>query len=486
MERITHPAVLSILIPVYNEQNYLARILERVIAAPVPENLQKEIVIVNDASKDRTPQVIRELCAKYPQIRAFDQPVNMGKGAAIRRAIREMTGQFAIIQDADLEYDPNDYARVLQPILDGHADVVYGSRFATREMRRIVHYHHKLGNLFLTHLSNWATGLDLTDMETCYKAFRSELVKSIPIRSNRFGIEPELTAKLAKRKAVFYEVPISYHGRRYDEGKKIGWKDGVSAVWTIFKYWLIDDCYDEKNCRSVLQSMNHVRKYTQWQVRLASKWFGSKILEIGSGIGNVSRCLPQRERLTLTDCDPEYVRILENHYDGNDTINVCKLDVHSEEDVQAVMEKSQGKSQYDTLVMFNVLEHLEKDGDALRRLKPLLQNHGKLILILPQHKWLYGAMDKAEGHYRRYTSQGVKNLLSQSGYRVVKLRSFNFMALFGWFVNSVLLRRKNAGKFQLKIFNTLVPVSAFFERWLPLPGANLLVVAEPQPQASAR
>ncbi|MCL2305783.1 MAG: glycosyltransferase family 2 protein [Planctomycetaceae bacterium] len=233
---------LSILMPVYNEQCYLTRIVERVLAVPVPGDLRKELIIVNDASKDRTAEVIRDLCASYPEIRAFNQPVNKGKGAAIRRAVQEMTGQYAIIQDADLEYDPNDYAVVLKPLVEGLADAVYGSRFATREMRRIVHYHHKLGNLFLTHLSNFMTGLDLTDMETCYKAFRADLLKTIPLRSNRFGIEPEITAKLARRRAVVYEVPISYHGRDYAEGKKIGWRDGVSAIWTILKYAFVDDC----------------------------------------------------------------------------------------------------------------------------------------------------------------------------------------------------------------------------------------------------
>ena len=183
----------------------------------------------------------RELLSKHPEIKAFDQPVNQGQGAAIRRAVQEMTGQYAIIQDADLEYDPNDYMVVLKPLVEGLADAVYGSRFATREMRRIVHYHHKLGNLFLTHLSNFMTGLDLTDMETCYKAFRTDLLKTIPLRSNRFGIEPEITAKLARRKAVIYEVPISYHGRAYTDGKKIGWRDGVSAIWTILKYAFVDD-----------------------------------------------------------------------------------------------------------------------------------------------------------------------------------------------------------------------------------------------------
>ena len=233
--------------PVYNEQSYLTSIVERVLTVPVPNDMKKELVIVNDASKDRTSEVIRDLCAKHPEIKAFDQPVNMGKGAAIRRAVQEMSGDYAIIQDADLEYDPKDFAVVLKPLVEEQADAVYGSRFATREMRRIVNYRHKLGNLFLTHLSNFMTGLDLTDMETCYKAFRADLIKTIPLRSNRFGIEPEITAKLARRRAVVYEVPISYHGRGYDQGKKIGWKDGVSAIWTIFKYAVIDDSDTKKN-----------------------------------------------------------------------------------------------------------------------------------------------------------------------------------------------------------------------------------------------
>ena len=251
---------LSILMPVYNEQSYITRIVERVLAAPTPGYMKKELVIVNDASQDRTSEVIKDLCATHPEIRAFDLPVNMGKGAAIRRAVQEMTGDFAIIQDADLECDPNDYVAVLKPLVEGLADAVYGSRFATREMRRIVNYRHKLGNLFLTHLSNFFMGLDLTDMETCYKAFRADLLKTIPLRSNRFGIEPEITAKLARRRAVIYEVPISYHGRAYAEGKKIGWKDGVSAIWTIFKYTFMDD----SDCRkteaySCIQSDEQVK-----------------------------------------------------------------------------------------------------------------------------------------------------------------------------------------------------------------------------------
>jgi glycosyltransferase involved in cell wall biosynthesis len=232
---------LSILIPVYNEERFLKTLLEQVVNAPLPAGLEKEIVLVNDGSTDGTQHIIEELCGKYPMIHAFEQPQNMGKGAAIRRAVEEMTGDFALIQDADLEYDPADYPILLKPLLERDADAVYGSRFTNREMRKVLLYHHKLGNYFLTFLSNLASGLDLTDMETCYKAFRGEVIKSIPLRSNRFGIEPEITVKIGQRHLNVYEVPISYYGRRYSEGKKIGWKDGISAVWTILKFWIIND-----------------------------------------------------------------------------------------------------------------------------------------------------------------------------------------------------------------------------------------------------
>jgi glycosyltransferase involved in cell wall biosynthesis len=232
--------ILSILIPVYNEEAFLAQVVERIQAVELPDTLQKEIVIVNDHSTDQTKNVIQNLCNEFPNVRAFDQPVNQGKGAAIRRAIDEMTGDFAIIQDADLEYAPEEYPLLLQPLLEVKADVVYGSRFANRDVCAC-YSSHVFGNKLLTCLSNRATGLKLSDMETCYKVFRADILKSIPLRSNRFGMEPEITAKVAKRGLRVVEVPISYRGRNYNEGKKIGWKDGVSAIWTIAKYWFLDD-----------------------------------------------------------------------------------------------------------------------------------------------------------------------------------------------------------------------------------------------------
>ena len=232
---------LSVLMPVYNERKTLAEIVSRVLEQRINGINSLELVIVDDASTDGSAGIIEQLAGTHPQIKPIFQKKNRGKGAAIRKAIEVASGDIAIIQDADLEYDPNDFRVVLTPILQGDADVVYGSRFIIKKERRDLYSKHALGNRFLTFLSNRFANLNLTDMETCYKAFRLQSLKTIPLRSNRFGVEPEITAKIAKRKLRFHEVPISYHARTYAEGKKIKWKDGIVAIYVILKYWLVDD-----------------------------------------------------------------------------------------------------------------------------------------------------------------------------------------------------------------------------------------------------
>lgn len=230
---------LSIVIPAYNEEATIIAILEKLVNLDLGLNLSKEIIVVDDASKDNTVKYTQDFARENPssEISLYQQELNKGKGAAIHRGIKNVTGDFMIVQDADLEYDPQEYILLLKPILNGNADVVYGSRFMGGNPHRILFFWHTIGNKFLTFLSNMFTNLNLTDMETCYKMFRTEIIKSLDLKEKRFGFEPEVTAKISRiPKIRIYEVGISYYGRTYDEGKKINWRDGFRALWCILKY----------------------------------------------------------------------------------------------------------------------------------------------------------------------------------------------------------------------------------------------------------
>ena len=277
--------------------------------------------------------------------------MNQGKGAAVRTAIEKAGGDFCLVQDADLEYDPSEYPKLLRPLLDGHADAVFGSRYLAGEQTRVLPFWHSMINKGLTLVSNMFSNLNVTDMETCYKVFRTDLLKSIPIRSNRFGFEPEITMKVSKRKLRVYEVPISYHGRTYEEGKKIGWKDGVKALGVILYFWLIDDLYVATYGRGLLNSLTGTPQYLSWLTRVLRPHLGDTVLEIGAGLGNMTgRLMGRKLHYVAAEKDPLYLHALRNRFLRTPNVTVCQLDPEDPADFE------RWTGQFETALCVNVLE----------------------------------------------------------------------------------------------------------------------------------
>src|SRR6266436_3682741 len=319
--------LLSILIPVYNERSVVERSLSLVLSAPLPENMERELIVIDDCSTDGTSEILKRWAEREPRIKLWRNPVNQGKGSSVRTAIEKATGDFCLVQDADLEYDPSEYVKLLRPLLTGHADAVFGSRYMAGEQTRILPFWHSMINKGLTLVSNMFSNLNVTDMETCYKVFRTDLLKSIPIRSNRFGFEPEITMKVSKRKLRVYEVPISYHGRTYEEGKKIGWKDGVKALGVILHFWLVDDLYEASYGRGLLHSLTGTPQYLSWLTRVLRPNLGDTVLEIGAGLGHLTgRLMGRKLEYVAGERDPLYLHSLNNRFLRTPNVSVLKLD----------------------------------------------------------------------------------------------------------------------------------------------------------------
>lgn len=471
---------LSVLMPVYNEARTLRAIVEKVFASPVDAlGLEIELVAVDDGSKDASRAILTELAKADPRVRVFFQDKNYGKGRAIRRAIDECTGDIAIVQDSDLEYDPAEYPRVLRPILEGHADAVFGSRFAASEQRRVLLFWHSLANRLLTLTTNVLNDINLTDMETCYKAVRTDILKQIPLKSDRFGIEPELTTRLAQWNARIYEVPISYHGRGYAEGKNIGWKDGVQALWLLFKYRFFDRRFTTHDGYYVLESVRRARGFNRWMLNQFRTYIGQRVFEAGCGIGNFTEQLLDRERLVCADLDPYYTEVIARRYSHLANIRAMRMDLSDPAHFDGLADE-----QPDTVISLNVVEHIEDDIAALKNYHDVLQPGGHAIILVPAHDWLFTNCDRTLGHHRRYTRAMITERMQAAGFEVVQTREFNRLGVLGWYVSGRLGRR-DLSPTQMKLFNRLLPVAKIIERFDGLPGLSVIAIGRKPSRAPA-
>jgi len=468
---------LAVLVPVYNEQYLVEASLHRLEALRESPWLNRvKVVVVNDASTDQTAEVLQKFRERLggTGLSAFewvfvDHEKNLGKGSAIQTAIQYVDTDLAVIHDADLEYHPDDLLKMIPLFVNEDADAVYGSRFLASEYRRVLFFRHTLGNKVLTLLTNLVTDLNLTDMETCYKMIRADMLKSIPLESKRFGFEPEITIKLSKREARIFEIPIRYSGRTYTEGKKITWKDGINALGALIKYKISDRIYvADEHGSEILARLNRAPRFTKWMADTIRPYLGERILEIGAGIGNLTSNLVPRREYWASDINPHYLEKLKKMQLTRPYLQVGYTDASAGETFP--------EETFDTVICLNVVEHLEDDVAALKNIRVKVERNGRAVILVPNGPRLFGTLDKVLGHYRRYTEAQIAEVCGRAGFRVEKVLKFNRIGVPGWWWNGRVLKRDTFGFWQIKLLNSLIPIIRPVDRFLPLPHLSWIMI----------
>ena len=387
---------VSVLCPVFNERHLVAASLARVLAFESDLVSRLELIAVDDCSTDGTWNVLTQLASTDSRVQLIRHTTNLGKGAAIRTALAKATADVCIVHDADMEYNPNDFQALLRPFIEEGADAVYGSRYLAAPYRRALMHRHTVMNKAITSLANWLTDLNLSDVETCYKAVQTPLLKSIPLRSNDFRIEIELTFKLAKRRARIFEVPIRYLPRSYDEGKKIRARDGVLAIGAMMKYTLVDDIYREDEYGSnILADLQDARRFNKWLADTLRPFVGDRVLELGAGIGTLTGQFIPRELYVASDINPHYLHYLKAYAVGKPYLRVAKIDAGDSRDCADLA------GLFDTVLMINVLEHVADEEAALRNMFRALRPGGRAVILVPQGPRLFNSLDTAPGARER-------------------------------------------------------------------------------------
>ncbi len=473
---------LSVVMPCFNEGPTISTAIARTLASPYVN----ELIVVDDGSSDESVEKIRAF--DDARLRLLRQPMNLGKGAALRRGFGEATSPFVLVQDADLEYDPADYSQLLQPLLDGTADVVYGSRFAFGRPRRVLYFWHSLGNKLLTLASNMLTNLNLSDIETCYKAFRLEVIQSLDLEEDRFGIEPEITAKVAAAGWRVWEVSISYAGRTYADGKKIGGRDIARALYAIVRYsaaWTrvrshIDRVPDgrdtpasfdaaDSELSDVLTSLEGADNYTEWIYTLIEGHLGRHVLEVGAGHGSLTQHVQPGRVVTATDLSDSCVKRLHERFADCQNVEILHADLADMHDT----------NRYDSIILVNVLEHLDDDVEVLRSLRDLLTPGGRVCIFVPAFEGLYSEFDRRVGHRRRYRRTQLISVLDRAGYAIVDARYVNTLGAVAWWLFARRLNQVPTQGWSVRLYDRVgVPAVRRIEsRRMPRFGQSLLCVA---------
>ena len=470
---------LAVIVPVYNEQFLVEESLSRLRVLSDSALLESvKIIVVDDGCSDGTPKALD----RFRTFLEKDVPdpklswvwvrheKNGGKGAAIRTGLSQADTELVVIHDADLEYHPRDLLKMVEVFLCEDADAVFGSRFMAGGYKRALFFRHALGNNFLTFLCDIVCDLNLTDMETCYKMVRTNLLKSIPLESSSFDIEPELAIKLAKRGSRVFEIPISYSGRTYQEGKKIGWKDGLRALWAILRYAASDKIYKEDEYGGeILARLNRAPRFTRWMADVIRPYVGDRVLEVGAGTANMSVNLMPRSVYWATDVNPHYLEYLTTLRATRPYLRVAYTNAEEKDSFPT-------DQSFDTVVCLNVVEHVKDDVAALRNIRDALSDEGRAIILVPCGPSLYGTLDEVLGHYRRYTTEQLVSVAIQAGFRVEEMLKFNRAGVPAWWLNGRILRRKTFGLGQIRLLNLLTPIFRLVDSWAPLPPLSIIAI----------
>ncbi len=454
--------------PCFNERTTVLEAANRALASPYTS----ELIVVDDGSTDGTRELVLGLAE--PRVRVLVHPYNQGKGSALRTGLAEATGDFVIFQDADVEYNPDDYHLLLRPLLDNKADVVFGSRFHAGHPRRVLYFWHAIGNRFLATLSDALTNLNLSDIETCYKAFRKEVIQGIVIEEDRFGVEPEIAAKVARQGWRIYEVGISYAGRTYAEGKKFSWRDGLQAIFCVLRYSTLRERLHvaltgharqprapapfgeaDSALEATLLSLENARNYNAWIFGLVRPHLGDEVLEIGAGHGTFTELLSGRRRLVATDLSARCIGVLRDRYGETPVIEIYQKDIE-----QAVELGS-----FDSIVLINVLEHVKDDLAAMKQLAGGLKPGGRLLLWVPASPRLYSEFDRRIGHYRRYRIKDIVSLAEDVGLDITDVRHVNLVGALAWWLVARQLRRTPTSEGGVRLYdNMFVPILRRLEK----------------------